>query len=85
MYVAQAVGTLIALMVVALYAFSAIPVIVRVVTASVLIGAGCGPAAELGQDVAYVIACLALLITACGDSSQAVIEKMPAKSVAGLL
>ena len=59
MYVAQAVGTLIALMIVALYAYLAIPAIVRAATASVSIGTGCGPAAELGQDAAYVIAALA--------------------------
>ena len=48
MYVAQAVGALIALVIVALYAFLAIPAIVRAVTVSVSISTACGPAAECG-------------------------------------
>jgi hypothetical protein len=59
MYVAQAVGTLLGLIVVVLYAYLAIPAIVRAVPASVSIGAGCGPVADLGQAVAYVMAAIA--------------------------
>ena len=61
MYVAQAVGTLLGLIVVVLYAYLAIPAIVQAVSSASVssIGAGCGPAAELGQAAAYAMAAIA--------------------------
>ena len=49
------------LIVVVLYAYLAIPAIVQAVSSASVssIGAGCGPAAELGQAAAYAMAAIA--------------------------
>lgn len=54
-YVAQAVASLAGLVVVALYAFLAIPAIVHAASSAAAGSGGCGPAAELGQAAALVM------------------------------
>ncbi len=61
MFVAEAVGSVVALIIVVLYAFLAVPAIVHAVSSSAASGGGCGPAAELGQAAAYVMAAITAL------------------------
>ena len=60
MITARAAGSMLALIVVVLYAFLAIPAIVQAVSSSKAAG-GCGPAAGLGQAAAYAMAAITAL------------------------
>ncbi len=59
LYVHEAIGSIVGLTFVVLYAFLAVPAIVHAISASAAGGGGCGPSAELGSAAAYVMAAVA--------------------------
>ncbi|HUH98277.1 MAG TPA: hypothetical protein VLZ89_13005 [Anaerolineales bacterium] len=61
MITARAASSMLGMIVVVLYAYLAVPAIVRAVSSSALGGGGCGPAAELGQAAAYAMAAITSL------------------------
>ena len=61
LFVAESIGSIMGLIIVVLYAFLAVPAIVHSVSSSTTSSGGCGPAAELGQAAAYVMAGIASL------------------------
>jgi hypothetical protein len=61
LFVTEAIGSIMGLVILVLYAFLALPAIVHSVSSSATSTGGCGPAAELGQAAAYVMAAIASL------------------------